>query len=223
MTIVLERVPATLRLALAALSLAIVFGLGLGILAALSPSKSVRFLLSALAVVGQSIPVFFLGLVALLIFAAQLKLLPAFGGAGDAKAMILPAIVLSLLPMARIARLSRAGMTEALHQDYVLTALSKGLSRRRVVLRDCLPNVLIPIVTLAGYDLVQLFGTQVVAEVVFTWPGLGSQLVTSASQRDYNVVQAIAFVTATAAVLISLIVDMTYRMLDPRIKEANLG
>lgn len=223
MRIVMERVPATVKLAVAALALAILLGLGLGIMAAVSRSRAVSFLLGALAVVGQSVPIFFLGIVALLVFAAQLKILPAFGGAGDVKAMILPAVVLSLLPMARIARLSRAGMSEALRQDYVLTGLSKGLSRTRIVLRDCLPNVLIPIVTLAGYDLVQLFGTQVVAEVVFTWPGLGSQLVVSASQRDYNVVQAIAFVTATAAVLITLTVDMTYRLLDPRIKEASLA
>lgn len=223
MRIVMELVPATLKLAVTALVLAVLLGLGLGIMAALSNSRAVGFLLGVLAVVGQSVPIFFLGLVALLIFAAQLKILPAFGGAGDFKAMILPAVVLSLLPMARIARLSRASMSEALRQDYVLTGLSKGLSRTRVVLRDCLPNVLIPIVTLAGYDLVQLFGTQVVAEVVFTWPGLGSQLVTSASQRDYNVVQAIAFVTATAAVLISLTVDMTYRLLDPRIEESSLA
>ena len=194
LTIVVEKAPLSLILASLSMLTAIIVGLTLGISAAVAPSRILRTLLSTVSVIGQSVPVFFLGLVGILVFAATLKWLPAFGFNGPSS-LIMPVFALSLLPMARVARLSRASMTEVLQQDYILTARSKGVRPWGV-------------------------GTMTIGEVVFGWPGIGSQLVRSASQRDFAVVQAIALAVATAAVVITLLVEIVYRILDPRLRGA---
>jgi peptide/nickel transport system permease protein len=217
--VVLDRVPASIVLAATAMTVAVLAGLVLGTGAALSRARPVQFVATVVAVAGQSLPVFFVALVGLFVFSAQLKLLPAFGASGP-ESLILPTFALALLPTARIARLARASLVEVLSQEYVVTARSKGLAGSLVVWRHCLRNALIPIVTIVGYDLVQLFGSQAVAETVFAWPGVGSQLVISASQRDYPVVLVTASLVAVVAVVVTLVVDLTYRMLDPRVREA---
>ena len=219
LTIVVEKAPLSLILASLSMLTAIIVGLTLGISAAVAPSRILRTLLSTVSVIGQSVPVFFLGLVGILVFAATLKWLPAFGFNGPSS-LIMPVFALSLLPMARVARLSRASMTEVLQQDYILTARSKGVRPWGVITKHGMRNMFIPVLTLIGYDIIQLFGTMTIGEVVFGWPGIGSQLVRSASQRDFAVVQAIALAVATAAVVITLLVEIVYRILDPRLRGA---
>lgn len=217
LAIALERIPASLILATLSITVALVLGILLGVAAAMSKSRLLQVVLATIAVIGQSVPVFFVGLVLLLVFSATLKWVPAFGFV-EPRSLILPVATLALLPMARFARIGRAAMLEVMQEDYILTARAKGLPTRVVVLRHCLRNMLIPIATLAGYDLIQLFGTATVAEVVFAWPGIGNMLVTSASQRDYPLVQAITFIVAASAVVVSLTVDVLYRVLDPRLR-----
>jgi peptide/nickel transport system permease protein len=171
------------------------------------------------SVIGQSVPVFFLAIVLVLVFSATFQVLPAFGFE-SAGSLVLPAVSVAMLPLARIARLSRASMRQILHREFIVTAQSKGLSWAVIIWRHGLKNAMLPILTLVGYDLVQIFGSQTVAEVVFTWPGLGSQLIRSAGERDYPVVMAIACVVTVVAVTVTLLVDLAYEVFDPRIREA---
>ncbi len=164
-------------------------------------------------------PVFWLGLLLILVFAVNLHWLPSSGG-GDVAHLILPALCLSLLPLAKIVRLTRSGMVEVLSQDYVRTARAKGMAEARVLAHHAFRNMLIPIVTVLGVDLAQLLGGAVVTETVFAWPGLGRLMVDSVSGRDYPVVQAAVLMIATLVVLLNLVVDLTYRVLDPRVRLA---
>lgn len=219
MDVVLQRAPASALLALTAMTLATVIGLGLGVTAALARSRLLGTFVTVAAVVGQSVPAFFLALLLILLFSVTFRLLPTFGF-DQPSALILPAVSVALLPLARIARLSRASMKRVLNQEFMVTAKAKGLPPRTVLWRHGLKNVMLPILTVIGYDLVQVFGSQAVAEAVFAWPGLGSQLITSAGQRDYPVVLAITFVVTVTAVLVTLLVDFAYEWFDPRVRQA---
>ena len=170
------------------------------------------------AVVGQAIPSFWLGLILILVFSVKLRLLPS-GGAGSTWHLVLPAFTLSLIPMARIARLVRAGMLEALAEDYVVTARSKGLSSTKVVLKHALRNAIRPAMTDAGMLLAQLVGGAVLTETVFSWPGLGRLVIQAISNRDYPLVQAGVLVIGTIFIASNLVVDYSYGLLDPRIRE----
>jgi ABC-type dipeptide/oligopeptide/nickel transport system permease component len=216
---VLERVPATATLTLAAFGLALVIAIPVGILCAIRPRAWVSRLAMLVAFLGQSMPVFWLGLLLIVVFAVNLHWLPTSGG-GDLRHLILPAICLALLPLAKVLRLTRSGMLEVLHQDYVRTARAKGLVERHVVAGHAFRNMLIPVVTVIGVDLAQLLGGAVVIETVFGWPGLGRLMVDSVSGRDYPVVQAAVLLIATLVVLLNFGVDLLYRQLDPRIRLA---
>jgi ABC-type dipeptide/oligopeptide/nickel transport system permease component len=215
--LVLSRVAASALLIGAGFCLALTVAVPLGILAATRRGTPVAMLAQSIGFLGQSIPSFWLGLVLILVFAVWLHVLPSFG-AGSPQQLILPAVTLGLVLMAKTVRLVRSGMLDVLSADYVRTARAKGLSGSVVTRRHALRNALLPVVTVLGVDLSALIGGTVVVETIFAWPGLGRQLVDSIAARDYPVVQATVFLVAFAVVLINTAVDVTYRLIDPRIR-----
>jgi ABC-type dipeptide/oligopeptide/nickel transport system permease component len=217
MPLVLERLPATLELTLAGLGLALVVSIGLGILAALREGRPVDLVIVSGSLLGQSIPTFWLGLMLVLLFAVTLGLVPT-SGAGSLRHLILPAVSLSAALVADTVLLARSGMLETLREDYVRTARAKGLAEWAVVGRHALPNVLIPIVTVVGLYFGPLLGGAVIIESVFAWPGIGQLVVQSVFGRDFPVVQAASFLLAVSIVVTNFLVDLLYRLLDPRIE-----
>jgi peptide/nickel transport system permease protein len=212
MSVVMDNLGNTVQLALASLVLAVVIGIPLGIFSAITRGlPSVFFML--LALILQSTPSFFLGIILVLIFAVQLRVLPPFGY-GTPAHYIMPAVCLAAFPMARLARLMRSALLDVMSMDYIRTARAKGLSNSMVIIRHGLRNALIPI----GLDFAFLVSGSVIIENLFAWPGIGRQLVTSTFTRDYNVVQAIVFIVAIWIVLAFLLVDIAYKWIDPRIK-----
>jgi peptide/nickel transport system permease protein len=216
MSVVMDNLGNTIQLSLVSLILGVVIGIPLGIFSAITRGlPSVFFML--LALILQSTPSFFLGIILVLIFAVQLRLLPPFGY-GTPAHFILPAVCLAAFPMARLARLMRSALLDVMSMDYIRTARAKGLSNSMVIIRHGLRNALIPIVTAIGLDFAFLVSGSVIIENLFAWPGIGRQLVTSTFTRDYNVVQAIVFIVAIWIVLAFLLVDIAYKWIDPRIK-----
>jgi peptide/nickel transport system permease protein len=216
MQVVLDNLGNTVQLALVSLALAVVVGIPLGIFSAITRGlPSVFFMLMALIL--QSTPSFFLGIILVLIFAVQLRVLPPFGY-GTPAHFILPAICLAGFPMARLARLMRSALLDVMSMDYIRTARAKGLSNSMVIIRHGLRNAMIPIVTAIGLDIAFLLSGSVIIENLFAWPGIGRQLVTSTFTRDYNVVQSIVFIIAIWIVFAFLLVDIAYKWIDPRIK-----
>lgn len=212
-----SRVPATLELAAASLLVALVIGLGAGILAALRRGSAVDTGSMVLALLGVSMPSFWLGLMLIFLFAVTLRWLPT-SGSGGLQHLVMPAITLGTGSAAIIARMSRAGLIEALSQDYVRTARAKGLAQRIVVARHALRNAMIPTVTVIGLQCGTLLAGSVVTETVFAWPGIGRLLVDSVALRDYPVIQAIVLLFALIFMVTNLLVDVSYALLDPRIR-----
>ena len=212
-----DNLPSTVVLALAGVGVAVVTGVTLGVIAAVCQHSWFDTFSMVMALLGVSIPSFWLGL--LLIFALSLRLgwLPATGG-GDLWHLIMPAMTLGLGAAAIIARLSRSCMLEVLRQEYITTARAKGLQEAWVILRHGLKNALIPVVTVVGLQLGQLLGGTVIIETVFARPGVGRLIVNGILEKDFPLVQGIVLVGATSYVLINLLVDMTYALLDPRIR-----
>jgi peptide/nickel transport system permease protein len=222
LSVLLRRLPATVDLALAAVVLAAVVALPAGILAALhrnSPLDQAVMLASAL---GQSVASFWLGLMLILLFAVQWGLLPA-SGTGSPAHLVLPAFTLSTFLIALLARLVRSAMLEVLGRDYLRTARAKGLSERAVVLRHALRNALIPIVTVVGVSLSNLMGGAVITETVFAWPGIGTLMYDSVIRRDYPMVLTVVFFVAVVFVVVNLLVDLLYTVIDPRIRLGGEG
>ena len=217
MQLVMERFPATLTLAVAGLGLAVAVALPLGVLAAVRAGRPLDLTSVGGAVLGQSVPSFWLGLMLILLFSVTLGLLPT-SGAGTIRHLVLPAVSLAAALAADILLLARSGMLQSLREDYVRTARAKGLPEWRVVGGHALPNVLIPIVTVIGLYLGPLLGGAVVIESVFAWPGVGQLVVQSVFGRDFPVVQAAAFLLATSIVVTGFLVDVLYLVIDPRIR-----
>jgi ABC-type dipeptide/oligopeptide/nickel transport system permease component len=215
--LVLERLPATLELAGAALLLAVVVALPLGVLAAIYRGRAIDVIAMAFAVVGQATPYFWMGIMLILIVSVELGWLPT-SGRGGLERLILPAVTLGSHFAAVLARLTRTSMLEVLGQQFVVTARAKGLSEWRVILAHTLKNAAVPVVTLIGLQFGTLLGGAVVTETIFAWPGVGRLAVQSIFARDYPVVQAGVFVLALTFVAINLVVDLTYGVLDPRIR-----
>jgi ABC-type dipeptide/oligopeptide/nickel transport system permease component len=211
--------PATLELATAGMLLAVVLGVPLGLAAALKPRGLLDSALTALAVVGISMPGFFLGLMLMLVFASTLGWLPPTGR-GSWQQLVMPAITLGLPYVATFSRLARSSMLDVLGEDYIRTAYAKGVARPRVVLRHALSNASIPLVTSFGMDFGRLLGGAVIVETVFAWPGMGRYMIDAIMVRDIYVVQGTILVFAALVVLINLIVDLAYGFLDPRITYA---
>lgn len=216
---IIERLPATIRLAAAALVLALVTAFVLGVAAALRANSALDQLISVVTVMGQSLPDFWIGLMLILVFAGILRLLPTFGSDTLAH-LVLPAVTLGLPLMGATTRLVRSGMLEILGQDYIRTARAKGLKPSVVVRRHALKNMLIPVVTVFGLRLGYLLGGSVIVETVFSWPGVGNTIIFAISSRDYAVVQAATLVVAISFVAINLAIDLIYVFLDPRIRFA---
>ena len=215
--LVLDRMPATLQLTLAAMAISIVVSVPAGIVAAIKRGSLYDSLVMLVALLGQSIPVYWLGLMLILTFGVRFEILPT-SGTGTISHLILPSVTLAAYAMARNARLVRSGMLEVLGQDYVRTARAKGLVERVVVLRHGLRNAAIPVVTLLALDFGALLGGAVITETIFAWPGVGRLVMQAIFQRDFPLVQAAVFVVAVTFVLINVAVDLLYTVLDPRIR-----
>jgi peptide/nickel transport system permease protein len=211
-----EAWPATLELTLAALLLATVFGVSAGIVSAVWPSSFFDALARLGSLFGLSLPVFWTGLVLIVIFAWWLPWLPV-GGTGSLAHLVLPAVALALPSTAMIARMTRSSVLEVLREDYVRTARAKGVRERWVVTKHALRNAAIPVLTLLGLQAGQLMGGAVLTETVFAWPGLGRLMVKAIFARDYVLLQGAVLVFALAFVLVNLLVDLSYGALDPRV------
>jgi peptide/nickel transport system permease protein len=215
--LILERMPATLELAMAAQIFALTLALPLGILAAVRRNSIYDGLTMLGALFGQSMPGFWLGLMLMLIFGVVLRLLPISGRAGPTH-LILPTITLGTFFLARDTRLMRSSMLEVLGQDYVTTARAKGLGEKAVLWGHALRNALIPLVTMVGMDFGALLAGTVVTETVFAWPGVGRLIFMAINQRDFPLIQAAVFLIAVIFVATNLLVDLSYTYLDPRIR-----
>jgi peptide/nickel transport system permease protein len=217
--LVLERLPATLLLAGAALALTLLVAVPLGVLSAVRRDTAFDHVSTVITVLGQATPGFWLGLMLIYVFAVQLRWLPT-GGMGTAAHVVMPAAVLAAFYSARVARLTRSAVLDTLGEDYVLTARAKGLAETRVIGKHTLRNSAIPIVTLAGLEAGQLLGGAVVTETIFAWPGLGRLTVQALLNRDFPVVMAAVSFTSIIYTLMNLLVDVAYGWLDPRVRRA---
>jgi len=211
------RLPSTVQLAVSALFLAVIVGMIVGVISATRQYSALDHGVMVLALLGVSMPVFWLGLMLIMIFAVELRWLPT-GGTGTIQQLVLPAVTLGAASTAIIARMTRSSMLEVVRQDYIRTARAKGLMERVVLVRHALKNALIPVATVVGIEFGYLLGGAVITETVFSRPGLGRLLVTSINSRDFPVVQGTLMLLAGSFVLVNLLVDILYGFLDPRIR-----
>jgi peptide/nickel transport system permease protein len=218
-SLVLDRLPATASLGAIALALTVIIAVPCGVLAAVYRGTVVDRAVMSVALLGQTMPTFWIGIVLILIFAVNLQWLPA-SGTGDWKHYILPAITLACFSVARIARLVRSSMLDVLHREFIRTARAKGLTEPTVINRHAFRNALIPIVTIIGIEAGQLLSGAIITETIFAWPGLGQLMIQAISNRDFPLVQAAAIVIATIFVFVNFLVDLLYMTLDPRIRYA---
>ncbi|HET8576429.1 MAG TPA: ABC transporter permease [Methylomirabilota bacterium] len=225
--VVADRVPATIVLMLSAFSVAVVLGLLTGIVSAVRQYSLFDHLSTFLAMVALSIPTFWLGLMAIYVFAELLRVLPPgnmgtvgadFSLADRLRHLVLPAATLGAVMVATWSRYTRASMLEVIREDYVRTALAKGVAGSAVILKHALRNALIPLVTLAGLQLPLVFSGALVTETVFTWPGMGRLFVDSIGYRDYPVLMGLLMLTAVLVVIGNLLADLVYAVIDPRVR-----
>ena len=217
LSIVWERIPATVQLTVAGMLVAIFIAVPTGVLSALRRYTLPDYLATVAALLGQSTPVFWLGILLIYLFAVQLGWLPVSGRGGLAH-LILPAVTLGAYLGPLLMRMVRSSMLEALDQEYIRTAYAKGLPQRIVVYKHALKNAAIPLVTIIGLQFGRLLGGAVITETVFAWPGVGRLTVIAIEKLDYPVVQAAVFTLAFFIVLANLAVDVAYSYLDPRIR-----
>ena len=238
MRVILQRMPATFELAFAALLMAVLLGIPLGLYAGLRPHSIGGKTIMASSIVGFSLPTFWVGLMLIMVFAVILGLLPSSGRGETAtyfgitsslftldgwRHLALPALNLALLKMSLVIRLTQAGAREGILQDYIRFARAKGLSERRVVGVHLLKNILIPVVTVIGLEFGNLVAFSVVTETIFAWPGMGRLLITSIQSLDRPVIVAYLVIIVLLFVLINLLVDILYSVLDPRVRLAEKG
>jgi peptide/nickel transport system permease protein len=217
--LVLERLPATLQLTLASLAIALVVAIPVGVLAALHRNSWFDLLVTFATTIGRGMPSFWLGIMLILVFAVNLRWFPA-SGRDVASSVVLPAITIGVSIATVLVRVLRSAMIEALGQDFVRTARAKGLRDATVVLKHALRTALISVVTVIGLQTAWIIGGSVVVEEVFAWPGSGRLMLTAVLARDLSVVMAGVFVFALMVMLINLLVDLSYSLLDPRIQYA---
>src|SRR5712664_1306252 len=209
--VVVERLAATVQLALAALLITVGVGVSLGIVAAVRRGTGYDYASTVLAVLGQSLPNFWLGIMLILLFGVALRWLPT-SGFESWRHLILPAVTLAAFPMALVARLTRSSMLEILGRDFIRTGRAKGLAER------ALRNAAVPLLTVLGLQIGTLLGGAVITESVFAWPGMGKLVVDAIFFRDFPVVQTVLILSATIFVVINLLVDLLYTVIDPRIR-----
>jgi peptide/nickel transport system permease protein len=215
--LVLERLPATLELAVAALALAICVAIPLGIWSATKQNSPLDLIAAGGAVLGKAMPNFWLGIMLILLFSVTLGWLPV-SGRGTFAHLLLPAVTLATGIAAEMTRLLRSNMIEILSQDYIRTARSKGIRETFVVYKHALRNSLIPLVTITALQTSTVVGGTLITETVFSWPGIGQLLIQAVNTRDMAIVQACVFVIALLVIAMNLLADVLYRFLDPRIK-----
>ena len=218
--LVLARFPATVELAVLALTLAVLLAVPLGVLSAIRRHSLLDTGAMVLALAGQCMPTFWLGILLILVFAVQLRWVPVVGAEGT-RALVLPAVTLGVWAMARTARITRSSMLEVLNQDFLRTARAKGIGEWGVVARHALRNGAIPIVTALGLELGNLLGGAVITEAVFAYPGVGRLAVEAVVNKDVPLIQAVVFTVATALLLLNAGIDLLYTTLDPRVRLAS--
>lgn len=222
-----DRIFRTLELAVLAIIIAVIFAVPLGVISAIKPDSLIDYFSRIIALVGISIPTFFAGLLVVLILSRGFGWLPPLGYADlwddpwkNIQQMFLPALALGFYDMAFIARVTRSSMMEIIREDYMRTARAKGLAERIVLVRHGLKNAVLPILTISGWQFGRLFGGTVIIESIFKVPGIGTLLIETVFQRDFPTIQAIIIVIAVSIVIINLLVDLLYGLLDPRIRYA---
>lgn len=220
MDLVLQRYPRTIQLALGALTLSVTFSIIFGVIAAVKRYSALDNIVTFVALFGQSVPNFWLGIMLILIFAVRFGWLPSQGYGLSPRYFLLPMITLAAPGLARLTRLVRSGMLDVMSQDYVRTARAKGLKEMLVVFRHGLKNAAIPLVTVIGLDFGNLLAGAVVTEQIFQWTGVGQLAFEATTARDFPVVQATVFLVAISFVVINLLVDILYTWLDPRVRLA---
>jgi ABC-type dipeptide/oligopeptide/nickel transport system permease component len=231
--LILERVPATVELAVTAVILALVLGTGLGVLVSMKPRSLINRLIMAASLGGISIPTFLIGVLLIMVFSVYIGILPPFGRGetvtigfwrtglltwSGIRHLILPALTLTGYQLAVLLRLTRAGMREVLTEEYIKTAWAKGLSPRRVIFKHALKNVLIPVVTMSGLMLGELLAFAVVTETVFQWPGMGNLLLKSIYESDQPIIVTYIMLASIIILTINILVDILYALLNPRIR-----
>ncbi|XYK79782.1 MAG: ABC transporter permease [Labrenzia sp.] len=236
--LILHHMPATLELAFSALMLAIVIGIPLGLFSGLYPDNPISKGIMAGSILGFSLPTFWVGLMLILLFAVELGWLPSTGRGDTAtifgietslatwdglRHIFLPALNLALLKISLAIRLTRAGVREAMSQDYVKYARAKGISTRRIIFVHVMKNIMIPVVTVMGLEFGSLIGFSVVTETIFAWPGMGKLLIDAILQLDRPVVVAYLMIMVLFFVVINLVVDILYSILDPRVRLQDQG
>lgn len=215
--LILERIPATLELAVLAIVVASVLGILAGIVAAVRRNGIFDMVSNVLVMLGQSIPVFWLSILLILIFSVTLKIFPTSGRSGI-MSMILPSIALAAYPAATITRLMRSSLLDVMSQDYIRTARAKGVAKWGVVFRHALKNAFVPVLTVIGMEFGTMLGGAVVTETIFAWPGIGRLMIQAVYNRDFPLVQACVLVISFIFVVVNLVVDLSYTLFDPRIK-----
>ncbi len=226
MGLVLERIPATIELASAALLMAILMGVTIGILGGSNPNTILDSLARGLGLLGQTIPTFWLGLILIIIFSLHLGWFPTYGRNTFVlfgmhlpdKSIILPAFALSLFTTGQLARFTRSAVLEVMNEEYVTTARSKGLGKMRIYSRYILKNSAIPLISIIGVQFSYLLSGSIYIETIFSWPGLGNLLAEAVSTRDFFLVQATAFFTSLVVIGLHLVTDLIYMLVDPRIR-----
>jgi peptide/nickel transport system permease protein len=223
-TLIAERFPNTVSLSLFALFIALILGVPMGIFAALKKDSVTDLLLSSISLLGVSIPVFWLGIMLALLFSVKLQLLPSNGmgsmenGFGSYLSYyILPGITLATIPMANFARITRSSILDVMNNNYIKTARAKGVSNFKIVTKHAFKNAAIPLITVIGMQLSSLLSGAVLTETIYSWPGMGRLIVEAIDKRDFVVVQGVVIFTAIIYVLVNLIVDILYKVVNPKV------
>ncbi|HEY83640.1 MAG TPA: ABC transporter permease [Chloroflexi bacterium] len=223
--LLLQRIPATIELAIAAAIIGTLIAFPLGIIAALKPGSFIDFFSTLFSALSFAVPSFWLAILLILLFSLQFKLLPPSGRPDFSeepiehlKSLIMPALTLGIAMAAKLTRYLRSSMLDVLHQDYVRTARSKGLSERSVVVRHAIRNALIPVITVFGLQIGDLLSGAIIVESIFSWPGVGRLTIQAISWRDYSILQASVMFIVFAFLLVNLLTDLTYGLINPRIR-----
>lgn len=215
--LIAERIPATALLAVAAFALTLLIAIPAGCIAALRRGKAADSVIMGIVLIGQSTPAFWLGIVLILLFSVQLRILPA-AGYGTPANLVLPAVTLAIYSVAVVARLLRSSLVEVLGTDYVRTARAKGAAESSVVLSHSLRNASLPVVTVLGLEFGSLLGGAIMTEQIFAWPGLGRLTIEAIANRDFPLVQGTVVLFAVTFVVVNLLVDLSYAIIDPRVR-----
>jgi len=215
--LILERIPATIELAVAALIMAIGIGIPLGLFAGTKPDSPIDYISRAIGLFGQTIPTFWLSLMMIILFAVELNWLPT-SGRGSFKSLLMPAFALCLPTLGRLVRITRSAIVEIMEEDYIRTANSKGLEQRIIFFRHALKNAGIVLVSVIGIQFTYMLGGSVVIESVFAWPGLGRMAADAIAVRDFPLIQGIAFFASLITVVVTFATDLVYAFINPKIR-----